>query len=529
MPYLIIETPKMGAQRILLEKVLSLGRHPSQDIQVMDRLVSKQHCVVKPGTGRDWDIEDVGSRNGTFVNNKRLVGAQKLCNGDRVMVGATRITFEDDEPAGEEPLDITESAAAPLIQSVVDASSPMEFVPAAMIEDADVLRRDYEKLRFAYQLHREIALELDLNVLLGRILEMIMGFLPAVDRAMILLRKKPPEEGLYVAKKHYRPGVDESMRMAVSSTIVNRVVEEKKAIMSNDAIVDSRFDGAHSIVLQGIRSAMAVPMLGHEHQVLGVLHVDSLKKIGAFSELDLNVVQGFAGQAALSIENAYMALKIEEDAQTRHKLQRFLSPNVVARVLQGEVELEKGGAPRNVTILFSDIRKFTNLSERHTPEQIVALLNGYFERMVEIVFDYDGTLDKFMGDAIMGLWGAPISSDLDTINAVNAAVRMQQAMKEFNVEAEAILGEGIGIGIGIDCGTVVAGLMGSSKTMNYTVIGAHVNRSSRLCSAAAAGEILISEPVLERVRGQVEADPKEPMVLKGIAKPVPVFSVRTGA
>jgi adenylate cyclase len=340
-----------------------------------------------------------------------------------------------------------------------------------------------------------------------------MSFLPAVDRAMVLLRRKGEDEGLYVAKKHFRPGVDESMKMSVSSTIVNRVVAERKAILSNDAVVDDRFDGAHSIVLQGIRSAMAVPMVGLSGEVLGILHVDSLKKIGAFTERDLNVVQGFGSQAALSVEHSYMARRIEEDAANRGKLQRFLSPNLVSRVLQGELNFEKGGELRNVTILFSDIRKFTNMSERHSPQQIVELLSAYFEKMAEIVFDYDGTLDKFIGDALMALWGAPISSDKDVENAVQAAIRMQGAMKEFNIEAEGILGENIGIGVGIDTGQVVAGLMGSSRTMNYTVIGAHVNRSSRLCSAAAAGDVLLSEPVYERVKNLVKCEAIAPLTL----------------
>ncbi len=524
MAHLVIETPKLGSETIELTGNHSIGRHPGQNVQVMDRLVSKQHCIVsRSATG--WEIADAGSRNGTFVNNKRIEGTHELQPGDRVMVGATRITFEDDDhEVPEEVLDITESASSPLIQSVVDPSEALEFLPASMIEEQDDLRRDYEKLRFAYQLHREIALELDLTNLLQTIMEMVMAFLPAVDRAMVLL-KKDDEAGLYVAKKHYRPGVDESVRMTVSSTIVNRIVQEKKAILSNDAIVDDRFDGAHSIVLQGIRSAMGVPMLGRDQQVLGILMVDSLKKIGAFTERDLNTVQGFAAQAAASIENTFMARRIEEEAATRGKLQRFLSPNLVNRVLAGELRLEKGGAPKDVAILFSDIRKFTELSERHAPGQIIDLLNAYFERQAEIVFDYEGTLDKFIGDALMALWGAPISGEKDALNATMAAIRMQQAMREFNVEAEAIIGEGIGVGIGIDAGPVVAGLMGSNQTMNYTVIGSHVNRSARLCSAAKAGEIIVSQSVWEEVRDQVPCQALEPIMLKGIAEPVPIYKV----
>ena len=215
MAFIIVETPKMGTERIELTGVHTIGRHPSQDIQVMDRLVSKQHCLVRKAA-EGWECVDAGSRNGTFINNKRLVEPWLLKHGDRVMVGATRVTFEDEVEEEQEEVDITESTAAPLIQSIVDPSEALEFVPAAMIEDEDVLRRDYEKLRFAYQLHREIALELDLDELLQSIMEMIMSFLPAVDRAMVLMRKKG-EDGLYVARKHYRAGVDESMRMTVSA------------------------------------------------------------------------------------------------------------------------------------------------------------------------------------------------------------------------------------------------------------------------------------------------------------------------
>jgi len=368
MAYIIIETPRLGESRVELAENQCLGRHPNQDIQVMDRLVSKQHCGVRK-VAQGWEIVDAGSRNGTFVNNKRIAGSHVLSPGDRVMIGATRITFEDEAPVEEEQLDITESSSSPLIQSIVDPSEALEFLPAAMIEDSDLMRRDYEKLRFAYQLHREIALELDLDHLLGRVLEMIFAFLPAVDRALILMQKEDGG-GLYVAKKQARQGVADT-RMSVSSTIVNQVVSDKKAVLSNDAIVDDRFDGSQSIMLQGIRSAMAVPMLGRTEQVLGILHVDSLKKIGAFTERDLNVVQGFAAQAALSIENAFMARKIEDEAATREKLARFLSPNLVERVLQGELQIEKGGELRPVAVLFSDIRQFTALAERHEPQKIV--------------------------------------------------------------------------------------------------------------------------------------------------------------
>ncbi|MBM4372903.1 MAG: GAF domain-containing protein, partial [Deltaproteobacteria bacterium] len=277
--------------------------------------------------------------------------------------------------------------------------------------------------------------------------------------------------------------------------------------------------------LQGIRSTMTVPMVGYDGRVVGILHLDSSETAGVFGDLDLSVVQSLASQVAVSLENVFLTRTIEAEAENRQRLQRFLSPNLVDKVLSGDLVIEKGGELKQVSILFSDIRKFTPLSERHDAPEIVRLLNVYFEAMVEIVFQHQGTLDKFVGDEIMALWGAPISAPEDPIMAVGAAVRMQQHLKALNQRFKAECGEELGVGIGIDTGRVVAGLMGSSRTMSYTVIGQHVNRASRLCSAAKAGEVLISEDTWRLVRSHVICEPVEPLTLKGISKPVPTWRV----
>ncbi len=523
MAQVTIEIPGQETKQVELVGSHTIGRHPSQDLQVMDRLVSKAHCRIFL-SAHGWMIEDTGSRNGTIVNNRKTEGAVRLNNGDRIMVGASRLTFEVSERVVQPEVDLTDPGMAPVVQTVMDASDAMEFAPANLIDDVEQLKADYEKLRFAYQLHRAVAQEWDLQPMLDRIQDMLFSFMPAVDRTMILLRHRRTGE-LYPAARQYRPGLKETGKISISRAIIETVIADRKAMMTNDAIMDSRFDGSQSVMLQGIRSAIAVPLLGYERDVLGVLHVDSLRRIGAFTERDVGVLQGLANQAALNIENAYFAEKIKEDAAQREKFQRFLSPNLVSKVLGGELDFEKGGEERLVTVMFTDIRQFTSLSERHSAPVIVDLLNHYFERMAEIVFDYDGTLDKFMGDGLMALWGAPITGSADAANAVHAAIRMQQAMKEFNVTAEGIINEHIQIGVGIDCGRVVAGLMGSSRTMNYTVIGSCANRSARLCSAAKPGEVLVSDSIFQAMGPSIPCCPMGTLVLKGFAAEVPVFKL----
>ena len=256
--------------------------------------------------------------------------------------------------------------------------------------------------------------------------------------------------------------------------------------------MDSRFSGAHSIIMQGIRSTMSVPLL-HGDELLGIMHLDSLFTTNAFTEKDLQIFTGMAAQAAIAIQNARLAKSIENETQTRAQFQRLLSPTVVEQVVTGELHLEKGGELREVTILFSDIRGFTTMSDKKAPAEIVNMLNEYFEVMVDILFHAQGTLDKFVGDEIMALFGAPIDMPDAPFKAVRCAVEMLQALREFNRTRAAEGQEPIRIGIGINTGHVITGAIGSTRTLQYTAIGDAMNIASRLCSIAKPGEIIVSE------------------------------------
>jgi adenylate cyclase len=291
--------------------------------------------------------------------------------------------------------------------------------------------------------------------------------------------------------------------------------------------VDSRFSGAHSVILQGIRSTMSVPLM-LEERLLGVIHLDNLMSSGAFTEKDLQLLTGFANQAAMAIENSRLTERIREEAVVRAQLGRLLSPNLVEQVVSGQLEVKKGGELRRATVLFSDIRGFTSMSENTPAPEIVAMLNDYFEIMVDIVFKYEGTLDKFVGDELMCVWGAPVARPDDPIRTVRAAVEMMIALAEFNRTREAEGSAPLRIGIGINTGDMVSGYMGSARTMSYTVIGDSVNLGARLCSAAKAGEILISDGTYTCVANQVIAEVRDPISVKGKAKPIPIYNV-TGA
>jgi len=168
-----------------------------------------------------------------------------------------------------------------------------------------------------------------------------------------------------------------------------------------------------------------------------------------------------------------------------------------------------------VTMLFSDIRGFTAMSEKRAPQDIVRLLNEYFELMVDVLFRYEGTLDKFVGDEIVALFGAPVGMPQAELKAIQCALDMKRALAEFNNTRLAEGQEEIRIGIGINTGLVVTGAIGSSRALQYTAIGDAVNLASRLCSLAQAGEIIISDATYEKVKNEVAVAPMAPTRVKG--------------
>jgi adenylate cyclase len=220
-----------------------------------------------------------------------------------------------------------------------------------------------------------------------------------------------------------------------------------------------------------------------------------------------------------------MAKKIEKDAITRERFSRLLSPDLAEMVVNGQLSVQKGGETRVATVLFADIRGFTSMSENMAAADVLEMLNEYFEIMVQIAFNHEGTVDKFVGDEIMVIWGAPVSHEDDHARAVRAAVDMQKALGEFNRIREKEGANPIYIGIGINTGELVAGYIGSSKTMSYSVIGDTVNTGARLCSAAKPGQVVISEHTFARLDDEFDCVQLEDIKAKGKSKPLKVFNV----
>jgi class 3 adenylate cyclase len=209
--------------------------------------------------------------------------------------------------------------------------------------------------------------------------------------------------------------------------------------------------------------------------------------------------------------------------QYRGILDKVVSPEIAEEMIKGKISL--GGENRVVTILFADIRGFTSITEDMEPQEVIAMLNQYMERAAAAVESEGGVVDKYVGDQVMAIFGAPVSQPDDPLRAVRSALKIKESIIQLNEKRKAKNEPEIKIGIGINTGLAVAGNMGSVKRLNYTVLGESVNIASRLCSQAGPSEILISADTYHQVAEDVEARPFKPRSIKGLSKAVKVFKV----
>lgn len=511
----------------VLEGKTTVGRHPSNEIRLNDREISKQHAVIEQ-LGSDWIIRDLQSSNGTFVNNRRVREA-RLQHGDELLLGSMRLSFRIEHPEQEKtsPRDLVtilpqDPAGATHIHAKLKGDD-LDFRPASEVEDVELLRRDYEKLRLTHELSR-IGLTTDIKSLLTKTLDVVFGMLPA-DSGVIMLVDEDTHTLVPHTVRQRSSGTPHEILL--SSTIVNAALRERASVLSSDAFLDPRFSGSQSIIAHGIRAAMCVPLVAHD-KVLGIMHLDSRERVGAFTEKDLQLLKAIATQTAIAIENVRLLRQVEQEAQTRGQLSRFLPPQVVEELVQGKGRpIKKGGREVEASVVFCDIRGFTRLSESVGPQEVVELLNEYFECLVDIVFRRHGVLDKFIGDSLMASWGTLEGEDVtaSAFNAVAAAVEFRDAIRRLNVEREERGLVPIRMGVGVNTGRLVAGYMGAKRRLEFTVIGDTVNTASRICGIAEGDQVLVSEATQRHVAARIEARYLGTRQVKGREQNVGVFEV----
>jgi adenylate cyclase len=515
-----------------------IGRHEKTDLRLFDGMVSRNHCIISK-EGKRLILKDLDSRNGTWVNGRRIKNRRNLRQGDVIQIGPFRLIFQlqtSPTPISlqSQTLDMTQFDGEPFVhkhetESVMKPIGIISnYLSETTSEEVDrvptKIRRERlnRNLLTLYKITEELVVRKDLEEMLDYIMDEIFEIF-SPSQATILLRD---EDQKPIPKKH-RTAEGNGISRPVSSTIVNRILKDRVAILTDNALEDPRFEMGQSVIVDGIRSVMAAP-IWEDRSILGVLYVDRLDIVGGYLTEDLDLLTAIGHQAALAIQRWKLTEKLREEAVKsaviRQNLGRFHSPQVVDLILKGAADLEVKETV--ATIFFCDIVGFTTLCESGTPQQLQEVLNLFCKTVNQIVFQEQGTLDKFIGDAAMGIFGAPLPQDDAPIRAVRAALkirdRLTRAVSPLVPELR------FRVRYGINTGQAIVGNFGSDERMDYTILGHAVNIASRISQAAEPDQILIGPETYEQIRDTdlFELERAGFRVLKGLKSKMRLYEVK---
>jgi len=380
---------------------------------------------------------------------------------------------------------------------------------------------DRELKRKAFELKEIAGMGIDLTSLgkedfFGSFLLTVMGRALSKTAVIFLSTNENNTEYAPVASRGVLKKYVERIRITEKTSFIQTLQKQKKPVLIAD-IMDNLSDEEKGDLLK-LEATVLVPLVS-KNGVIGILTLGERMNLKPYSEKVLDSINILSAQMVMAVENSKLS-------NLRYAFSRYVSHQLVDGILSDPDEIKLGGERRKVAILFADIRGFTSMSEKMKPEDVVDLLNTYLSGLTNIVFKYEGTLDKYMGDCLMAVFGAPISHYNDAERATIAAIDMLQYVDEINLKRTKEGLHEVAVGIGINTGYVIAGNMGSIDRMDYTVIGDIVNTASRLEGQAGKGQILITREVYEEVKYAVNARFLDSVSVKGKAKPVDVYEVR---
>ncbi|HEX8710008.1 MAG TPA: adenylate/guanylate cyclase domain-containing protein [Pyrinomonadaceae bacterium] len=526
----------------------TIGRAPDNCIVLDDPRASRHHAHIRFDNPHYVIVDGIviggqvrRSANKVFVNGEPRY-EHPLADGDRVTIGASTIRFEqqkeeritdmryDDKPLGHTQLLISANDVMTTVLRTSKSSPGPTTRDRERDKEIEALQRKANILAELYEMSKTLGSVFDLQAIFAKATDIIFRSTPA-DRVVALLAEDTPggAEGEVELHPIATRARDEKLdahakKLTIGRTITRKVMKDRVALLSQDAAAEAQFAGVESIVSQGVRSTICAPLVA-ESRVHGALYADRLDPFAAFKPDDLELITAVAAQTAIAVENARAHERLAREEVARANYGRFLPEYVVKQMLENPDSFKLGGANQTITVLFADIRGFTRLSEHAQPEKVVQLLNKYFSAMTDIIFAHGGTLDKYIGDGLMALFGAPTATPQDATNAVNAAVAMQRRIIGINEELRAEGFPEIGVGIGLHTGEATVGYIGSERRSEYTAIGDTVNLASRLESNSKGGQILLSDAAMRASESQYPVRPREAIMVKNRVQPVPLFEV----
>jgi adenylate cyclase len=512
---------------------ISLGRSSDNGVVLNDFSVSRRHALFVFENG-GWWVQDLQSTNGLKLNGA-FVGKALLSPGDVLTVGAFTLTVREEEKADALLAAAYADPSATFVRSIADFNKDFQLDAAGAAPDMSLTvlgkrlppAQAREKIfEILVQVAKTLIVAREVGEILQKVVDLLFDLLPA-ERAAVVLLDEAGRPVPTLARQKGKSGLETAEPF--SHTIVDTVVKQRVAVLTSDALADGRFESGQSIRIQQIRSAMCVPLWNRD-SVIGALHVDTPLKAGSFTADDLDLLTALGNFAAVAVERARLQGRIEREERIRERLSRYHSPGVVEEIVSESSGAIEKVRTRRVSVLFADIVGFTTLAETMEPDALSRFLSTVFTFAADAIFAQGGTLDKFIGDAVMAFFGAPIPQSDHPRRAVAAAAKMIESVTAWNVERESRGEAPVAMRIGINTGNAVVGDIGSDQRVDYTVLGNTVNVAARLEEhVAGPNEVVVGEETSRLAGGEFAFEPLGEVRLKGLTKGLPAFRLRLDA
>lgn len=498
-----------------------LGRSAECQVQISDPWISSMHAMFERRGSQLW-LVDLESRNGTWVNEQKVREAP-LVPGYRLRFGKTEVELREGlTPRPLQPLLAENGTIVRYLADMQAEQREPEPPDPQPRRDTDPSSRritsrgqgSRRQIAIVNDIGRALVDSPDLDTTLSRILHVVASAVRA-ERSTILLM----DESGHMLPRATEPA---GSPPRISETVVTAAAKGRAGLLTIDAQQDLRFTGSQSVIAQGIRSCLCVPVWA-DNRILGMLVMDR-GFVDPFTADDLEVTTLVGYQAALAIERARYLAGVAEDEEQRRRLSRHFSPDVAtlvtAQVQNGQDPLAPQ-ARDDVTVLFADVQGFSGLYERLHPRELAKLLGDFYGSMSEAVFEQQGTFDKFVGDAIMAVFGAPVAMPDGAVRAMRCAFGMLARVDEMNRGLPP--DRRFGIRVGVNTGTVVAGNLGTPGRVEFSVLGDAVGVAARIEAMAAPGTIYVGRETARQAGGSFRFQDLGRRVPRGAAPPVDVL------
>lgn len=506
---------------------LTIGRAQDNNIRLDDLRVSRHHAEFRSVSRDQAELWNVSKGNLLLANDRKITtNPHILCTGDLINIIAANfnVSWKEDTPLRyiDEPLSMG-TTMVPATPSVSQLLTTTFSSGQSKEDELKELRRKAEILAQLCEMSAALATVFDTAAILDYATEVVMRSIPADCCAALVADPSGNPKPVSLRLRSAASGIQKES--TISRTAVRTAMEKRVMLASHDVPHDVDLNVSQSAVMQGIRSLACAPLVGRE-DVHGALYIDRRDVLETFTDVDMQLLAAVAAQAATALEAAKAHERMHREQSARAAFARFMPEHIIKELVENPQKFQLGGTNRRVTVLFSDVRGFAKLAHRARPETIVDLLNILFTEMAAEIFKHRGTLNKYLGDGLMALFGAPVKGETDAVDAVATAIGMQQRIKAVNQQLTAKHLPNVMLGIGINTGEATVGCIGAEQRLEYTAIGDTVNISSRMESIAKPGQILVTEETARELGDKFLLSEPWTVQVKHIDDPVKVYSVK---